>query len=296
MKNKEMHTGLLLSACEVLSAGDRALASAGVENHRQEAIMLLAEASGRPEKSFFLEDDRISEPEEEIFFWYVDRRTKGEPLQYILGYAWFYGYRFKVNDSVLIPRFDTENLVEKALKMTDDIKRVKALDLCAGSGAIGLAYGAERAKKNLYTELMLLDISPAALFTAQQNAVDIFPEAVFLESDLFRELGETRFDIILSNPPYVTAEEMTCLTSEVREHEPHLALYGGADGLDFYRRIIRESRQFLNPDGILILEIGCSQGKAVESLMAENGFAEIMTYKDLAGLDRVVTGRNIVRQ
>ncbi len=292
-------------ASKLLEEGRKLLRDAGIDNDRQEALMFLSEAYGKPDLTWFQTEFLVSAEEKNRYEAFLNRRIAGEPVQYILGYAWFYGYRFQVTPGVLIPRFDTENLVETALKKAEEIEAkdkavpdkmvpgkegLRVLDLCTGSGAIGLSFAAERAKKEKSTLLDLLDISPDALRVARKNAEEIYPEANFYQSDLFSELEQDcTYDMILSNPPYVTAEEMEELPIDVKDHEPHLALFGGSDGLDFYRKITMEAGNYLKPGGYLIFEIGCHQTEAVKNLLETNGYSKVEVIRDLSGLDRVVS-------
>ena len=208
-----------------------------------------------------------------------------EPCQYIIGQTEFYGLSFLVNEHVLIPRQDTELLVEEALKTTAEDSRV--LDLCTGSGAVAVAIKHSRPD----AAVTALDISKDALETAKKNAEQNGCEIEFLLSDLFEELGaERKFDVIVSNPPYISETEYETLMPEVKDHEPSLALLAGEEGLDIYRRLTAEAPRYLTKGGALLVEIGCSQAEAVSGLFKENGFKEIKVIKDLAGLDRVVSG------
>lgn len=213
------------------------------------------------------------------------RRSEREPLQYILGTQEFMGFSFFVSPAVLIPRQDTEILVEKALsvlKMGDSL-----LDMCTGSGCILLSL----AKMKKLRKSIGADISEEALSIAEKNAKVLGVNASFYQSDLFENIGKgEKFQVITSNPPYITSREMTELMPEVVGYEPHLALFGGEDGLGFYRRITKDAKEFLEYGGSLIFEIGCHQAEDVSWILRENGYEKIEIIQDLAGLDRVVTG------
>jgi release factor glutamine methyltransferase len=186
---------------------------------------------------------------------------------------------------VLIPRQDTEILVEKALSFLQDGDAL--LDMCTGSGCILLSL----AKMRKLKRAVGADISVPALEIAKKNADVLKVNAEFYQSDLFENLNKTeKYNVIVSNPPYVTGQEMKELPPEIAEHEPQNALFGGEDGLEFYRRITKLAGQFLEPGGKLIFEIGCRQAGNVEKLMQENGYEEIEIIQDFAGLDRVVAG------
>lgn len=197
-------------------------------------------------------------------------RKAGEPLQYLLGTAPFYGYDFKVDKRALIPRFDSEILAEAAVKFIREEcsgKRARVLDLCTGSGALAIV-----AAKETGAEVVATDVSAAALEVARDNAYALGAEITFLEGDLFAE-AEGVFDLIVANPPYIPSAELSALASEVRDYEPRLALDGGEDGLDFYRRIAAEYDGYLAEGGALMLEVGAGQAEAVSAMFG--GEAEI---------------------
>ena len=232
----------------------------------------------------------------------LKQREQRVPLQYLMGECEFMGYDFYVDERVLIPRQDTECLVELAVEDIRNIKtqnrcesnntadqkneqKVKVLDLCTGSGCIGISV----AKLWPDTEVTLADISEGALSVAKKNAQNLDADVTLIKGNLFENI-EGRFDYILSNPPYIPSEVIEGLMPEVKEHEPRLALDGEADGLSFYREIINEAPDYLNPDGRIYFEIGAEQGEDLTHLMNERGFSEVKVHKDLAGLDRIVTG------
>ena len=217
----------------------------------------------------------------------VQQRLTGYPLQYLLGEWEFFGLPFFVGEGVLIPRADTEVLVEEALNYVRS--GMDILDVCTGSGCILLSVlklGEKKCRGILHGTGV--DLSREALQVAEENAGRLQVEATFLHSDLFAEVQE-QYDMILSNPPYIEKAVVETLEEEVRIHEPRMALDGGEDGLDFYRKITAESVQYLRKGGRLLFEIGYDQGEAVSALMKEH-FAEVRVIQDLAGLDRVVSG------
>lgn len=211
------------------------------------------------------------------------RRGEREPLQHILGYAYFMELKFLVNAQVLIPRPDTEILAEEARKQLYPGDRV--LDLCTGSGCIllSLLYACPKTKGTG------ADISREALEVARENSRRLKLPADFIQSDLFENITG-RFQMIVSNPPYIPSDGIESLMEEVRRYDPRLALDGGADGLDFYRRLLKESPEYLTPGGALLLEIGSDQGAWVQAQMKEQGYRKVQIIKDLSGLDRVVLG------
>ena len=214
----------------------------------------------------------------------VSRRKSGEPLQYILGKWEFMGLPFYTRPCALIPRQDTETLVEQVLKIVKP--GMKVLDLCTGSGCVLISV-----LKNA-PELtgMGSDISKTALLVAKENAKLHEVDAEWVRSDLFDNITET-FDVIMANPPYIPTGEILSLMPEVRDFEPENALDGGADGLDFYRKIAGQVKDYLNPGGYVYMEIGYDQGEAVSELMRNAGFTEVEVIKDLARNDRVVKGK-----
>ena len=218
----------------------------------------------------------------------LDRRAAGEPVQYILGSADFMGLRFRVDHGVLIPRQDTETLVEAALiDLRQRPGQPTLLDLCCGSGCVGLSL----ASLAPHARITLTDISPEALEIAKANQKALEVRAEFRQGDLFNALDRERFDVITANPPYIPSGELPALQREVR-FEPALALDGGADGLDFYRRIAEAAPDHLNPGGALFLEVGIRQAQPVlELVKAHLPCAEAGTIKDLNGVERVVFGK-----
>lgn len=207
----------------------------------------------------------------------VQQRIQGEPLQYLLGEWSFMGLPFFVSRGVLIPRADTEVLCEKAIDLIRKRGYRKILDLCCGTGCIGISLA-----KLCGVSVSLADISSTCLALAKKNVERNGVVAECIQTDLFSELSNRRFDLICCNPPYLTESDMDALQREVR-HEPSLALYGGRDGLDFYRQIAASYRDFLSPNGAILLEIGNTQAEAVSSL-----FQTDVVWKDYAGNLRVV--------
>lgn len=229
----------------------------------------------------------VSEEEKEKVNDMVLRRLKGEPLQYIIGECEFMSLKFYTERGVLIPRSDTETLVEKILDFTDENKEYKVLDICTGTGCIGISIANYRKK----AEVKLLDISDIAINLAKRNIIlNNVNDRVFAEKeDILKDYPKEKYDIIVSNPPYIESDVIDTLQVEVKDYEPHLALDGGKDGLIFYRRIADIAPKMLNVGGILAFEIGYNQGSKVLELMEKN-FYNIQIIKDLCGNDRVVIG------
>lgn len=219
----------------------------------------------------------------------LKRRANGEPLQYILGGAYFMGLRFSVDKRVLIPRQDTETLAESAIIALRGMKKPRVLDLCTGSGAIGISI------KTLIpsAEVTLADVSRDALDVAHKNAHDLNADVDVRHGDLFKAVGRDQFDLIASNPPYIPRGDIDALQKEV-QYEPLLALDGGEDGLDVYRRIAKEAPAHLKPKGYVYLEVGIGQADAVLQLIRENiDCAESGVINDLNGVPRVVWARSV---
>ena len=213
----------------------------------------------------------------------LSERVKGRPLQHILGEAWFYGRKFRCDERALIPRQDTEILCETAINHILPGKR-DVLDLCTGSGIIGITIALERPM----CAVTASDLSEQALSLARENADALGADVCFAKGDLYEAVGEAKFDAILSNPPYLTGAEMTQLQAEVRS-DPEMALFGGEDGLEFYRRIAIGAAEHLKPHGCIVLEIGSTQAQAVLKLLNEHlPVVSSGVEKDLQGLDRAV--------
>lgn len=270
---------------EAFETGKGALAAAGIEEAELDARLLLEEICGTDRNTLLVHGDRnVTEEELAQYKEMLEKRSAHIPLQQIIGRQSFMGLDFYVDENVLIPRQDTELLVEEALQGLHDGMRI--LDMCTGSGCILLSL----LKYSNDCEGIGADISEEALKVAERNRVQLGLEnAAFIRSDLF-EAVEGKFDLLVSNPPYICSDVIDTLMPEVREHEPRQALDGSADGLHFYRRILAECRAYLKPGGMLLFEIGYDQGEAVKRLMEENGFLEVEVKKDYGGLDRVVLG------
>ena len=226
--------------------------------------------------------DEIKDREKlDILESYVSKRLENMPIQYILNKAYFYGFPFFVDKSVLIPRFDTEVLVEEILRIAKGDKNKKILDMCTGSGAIAISLK----KLGGFERVDAVDISNDALEIAKKNAVDLGCDINFSKSDMFSGLtSENKYDIIVSNPPYIKSHRVDSLESEVKDFEPRLALDGDIDGMKFYKIIKENFIKYLNPEGILALEIGYDEAKDIRKLF--DGF-DINIKKDLSNLDRV---------
>ena len=270
---------------EAFLMGMQKLKEAEIGEAQLDARLLLEEVCGTDHNTLLCHGDReVSEAEEEQYRKALEQRAVHVPLQRLLGYQVFMGLRFQVNEHVLIPRQDTEILVEEAMRYLHDGMRI--LDLCTGSGCILLSllhYSND-------CEGTGVDISKEALQVAALNAELLGIKADFLKSDLYEKVTG-KFDLLVSNPPYIERKVIPTLMEEVREYDPYIALDGGEDGLDFYRRIIGGAQDYLERGGQILMEIGSGQAQAVSELLREAGFKEIDVCRDFAGLDRVVSGR-----
>ena len=274
----------------LLSKSIQYLKRYGVENARLDAEYIFAHVLGVKRAALVLNfDDEISEENKNLIRQYVIRRGKHrEPLQYIIKEWEFYGRTFKVSEGVLIPRPDTEILVEQCIMLMKEIENPKILDIGTGSGAISITL----AKELPNSEVLGLDISDEALKIAVENRE--LNEALnlkFLKSDVFKNVRDKNYDLIVSNPPYIPMEEYNELMPEVKKYEPKMALTDGGDGYYFYRKISEESMDYLKNGGYLAFEVGYNQGETVSQLMEKNGFRVIGRVADYAGIERVIIGR-----
>lgn len=271
---------------EAWNLGKKRLTAAEVPDADLDAWYLLEWCTG-VSRSHYLAypDEIISHDQEEQYRASLVKRERRIPLQQITGEQEFMGLSFYVNEHVLIPRQDTEILVEETAKFLRD--GMQFLDLCTGSGCILLSL--LHLKPGV--EGTGVDLSPEALKVAEKNRERLGAKTALIQSDLFDKI-ESAFDVIVSNPPYIKRAEIETLMDEVRLHEPYMALDGHEDGLYFYRKIAEEAPKYLRAGGGLFLEIGCDQGACVAELLRQQGFADVKVVKDLAGLDRVVEGFN----
>ena len=288
---------------ELLNEGTEKLEAAGIDNAAYDARVILEDAYGLDAAGLLMNLNRDicpgalggTEPSDirecpgdcgaiSTFNMGINMRLRHVPLQHIIGHTGFMGLDFKVSRDVLIPRQDTETLVETVLDREKD-PAISILDLCTGSGCIAVSLK----KLGGYSQVAASDLSDKAIGLAMRNASINDTEIRLIKSDLFKDI-DGRFDVIVSNPPYIPTEEIETLSPEVRDHDPRLALDGGSDGLDIYRRIVSECGDVLNTGGRLYMEIGFDQAVAVGALMKEADFRDIEVIKDLAGKDRVIFG------
>ncbi len=278
----------ILAIQEIYREGKERLERAGILEAELDAWYLLEHVTGISKASYYGNPAReIRRQEKEQYFYYIEERKKRIPLQHLTGEQGFMGLVFCVNRHVLIPRQDTEILVETALERMKPGMQI--LDMCTGSGCILLSL-LKLCKAEGVTGTGT-DISKEALRIAVSNAERLGIRAKFVQGDLFENIGSQKiFDMIVSNPPYIPTAVIDGLQEEVKLYDPYVALDGREDGLFFYRRIVKESIPYIKRDGCLLFEIGCEQAEAVAGLMEKAGYKDIRVKKDLAGLDRVVYG------
>jgi len=270
---------------KVLSWTTTYLHEKGVENARREAEWLLCEVTGLDRMGLYLHFDKpLQEDELAAYRSLVLRRGRREPLQHIIGSQEFDGLEFIVSKDVLIPRYDTETLIEEVVRRFPSPRTI--LDIGTGSGCIAIAL----ARRLPEASITAVDISSEALVIARQNALRHGVTIEFLQGSYFEAVGTRRFDLIVSNPPYITTAELVDLQPEVRDFEPRLALDGGLDGLTAYRQIVSLASAHLVPSGYLVVEVGAGQAPEVSELFVEAGFNTIVNTPDSAGIQRVVGG------
>lgn len=284
----------MLTVLESINLSADYLTKKGIESPRLNAELMLAHILNCKRFDLYLRFDQpLTEIETVQYREALRRRGEFEPLQYITGRVEFYGIELKVNKSVLIPRPETELLVDAILKLSDKSAKLKILDIGSGSGNIPIALA-----KNLpEAELVAIDISDEALEIAKENAVSNLLEnriSFFKMDALTNNLDfPHKFDIIVSNPPYVSAEDFTGLQKEIIEYEPKQAVTDNSDGLEFYRNISSKTKEILNDGGKLFFEIGMDQAADVETILKNNSFNDISIIKDYAGIERVIYGSKI---
>jgi release factor glutamine methyltransferase len=279
---------------EAIAEGARQLHVSAVGEERRTAGVLLCHALGVERTHLFTgSENQVGESDYETYLQLIERRAAGEPLQYITGHQEFYGLDFMVTPDVLIPRPETEFLVERVIKLVEESTEETPLvvDVGTGSGCIAVAVAVHFAR----ARVLATDLSHAALDVAWQNACKhgVADRVEFLEGDLLEPLVlrslKGQIDFIVSNPPYIPAADLEHLQREIREHEPRVALFGGDDGLDFYRRLLRESPRFLKPAGKLVIEIGVSQLPAIRQAVDLSGCQLLEVTNNLQSIPRTLT-------
>ncbi|MBS4804659.1 MAG: peptide chain release factor N(5)-glutamine methyltransferase [Clostridium sp.] len=276
---------------ELLENGSKVLKDNDVDTYILDAQLLLGMVLGK-DKIYLItnRDKEVSVKDEKEYLNLIEKRSKKMPIKYILGETEFMGIDLDVEEGVLIPRGDTEVLVEEVLSIINEEDSLDVCDLCSGSGAIGISLAILR--KNIKVDEIDNYDMPEKVTKSNILKHALENRVKFIKSNLLSEVikQEKKYDIIVSNPPYIKASEIDNLMDDVKVYEPHIALDGGEDGLVFYRKIIKESKLALKDNGLLAFEIGHDQGESVRRLMDEEGFSNIRLVKDLAGLDRVLLG------
>jgi release factor glutamine methyltransferase len=287
-----------MKALEKVRDAGEFLKTSGIDNPLKDAEFIIAHCLGTEPMILYRDDPEIQENVMSLIETFLRRRAKREPLHYILGYTEFHGLKIRVGPGVLIPRPETELLVEEAISKITKLKtqnsKLRILDLCTGSGCIALAL----AKAFPDAEIYGIDISGAAIHYAEENAKNNgMKNVTFLKGSLFEPLtkkltsriSHLAFDLIISNPPYIKKGDIITLQPEVRDWEPDDALNGGEDGLEYYREIMSEAINYLKRDGLLMSEIGIDQAEAVKEIARDAGFENISLKKDYAGIERIMT-------
>lgn len=277
---------------DLIKYGEETLRNAGIEGYANDAKLLAMFIFDLDYTGIFMKlYDDISIDDEESYKDVIDIRSTHYPCQYILGSQDFMGYTFRCAEGVLIPRPETEILVETALQLTEGYKEIKALDMCCGTGCIGISYNLKRIEAGYTNDFVqLADISKEAIELSKENVFNLGAKCDIVRTDLFENI-EDSFDIIMSNPPYIPTKDIEGIMEDVREYEPRLALDGMEDGLYFYDNIIKRTDRYLRRDGVLIFEIGYNQYQDIRGLLINKGFTDVSVKKDYAGLDRVVIAR-----
>ena len=276
---------------EIIDKGKNILKQNNIEDYNLDAELIFMAVTGFDRTNLLLcYDLEIEDEIEEEYFKLISKRAEGMPCQYIIGETEFMGLKFFVDPSVLIPRQDTEILVENALDIINKNGFKKVLDMATGSGCIAISLA-----KMSEAEVCATDIARDALWTARKNAEfnGVYDKMEFIKSDLFENIPKDEshlYDMIVSNPPYIKTDVIPTLMPEVKDYEPMKALDGGKDGLDFYSKITSQVSNYLKTNGYLLFEIGFDQGADVSEILRNNGFEDIKVIKDYAGLDRVVMG------
>lgn len=271
-----------MTAIDTLKKLSALFESARIADASKEAELLVTELLCISKVDLLLKNIELSKLQSDELDVLARRRMSGEPMQYIIGRVEFYGLRINVGPGVLIPRPETELLVEQVIKMCGMPRMI--LDLCTGSGCIALALAKNFPQAQVYG----VDMSDAALKYAVKNAAANSINSIrFFCGDLYAPVKGMRFDLIVSNPPYIPKDDIKDLQIEIRDYEPMSALDGGIDGLNFYRRILAEAPQYLNAGGLVVLEIGINQAKDIKHLAEDAGFGNIRFIKDYSGIERI---------
>ncbi len=281
----------MLTVLEAIQLSTTYLEKKGVESARTNAELLLADILNCKRLELYLSFDKpLKENELDYYREFIKKRGQRIPLQYILGYVDFYGYKFCVDENVLIPRPETELLVEKIIEDNSAKDKLRILDIGCGSGNISLVI----ANKIMQSDVIGIDVSAEAISNAEKNksAIKENDNITFLQIDILNASVEHlgKFDIIVSNPPYISLNDFIELEPELKDYEPRISLTDELDGLSFYRKIVSLSKQMLNPKGRIYFEVGKDQYKHVSELMLKTGFSNMKVIKDYSGIERIVYG------
>ena len=278
-----------MTICDALKRGMIELKKDNIEYPKLKSRLIMQFVLNKTRQYIVVNDmDELEKENEKKFFDNIKKIRDGIPLEYITHKKEFMKLNFYVDENVLIPRQDTEILVEEVMDISENIKEKKILELCTGSGVIAISL----ARYISGSKIKAIDISEKAIKVAKKNAIenDVYSNIEFIKSNMFENLREEKFDIIVSNPPYIKRSIIKTLNNDVK-NEPYIALDGGEDGLDFYRKIISESFKYLKHGGYLCLEIGYDQREDVINLLKEEKFKDIYCKKDLYDNDRVIVAR-----
>lgn len=276
----------------LLNLATKMLKSKKIDTARLDSQLILGKVLNKDKIYLMINSsEEVEKEKEEEFLNLINKRMENMPVRYILGEVDFMGLDFYIEEGVLIPRSDTEVLVEEVLKIIGEDEKLYVCDLCSGSGAIGISLAYYR--KNIMVDLIDFYEKPEKISKKNIIKNNLENQVKFIKSDLLKEpIKELKkYDIIVSNPPYIKEDVIETLMDDVKNYEPRSALSGGDSGLIFYERIVEESKKVLKENGILAFEIGYDQGDSVSNIMKNNGYIDIKVVKDLAGLDRVVIGR-----
>lgn len=276
----------------LLNLATKMLKSKKIDTARLDSQLILGKVLNKDKIYLMINNsEEVEEEKKEEFLKLVNKRMENMPVRYILGEVDFMGLDFYIEEGVLIPRSDTEVLVEEVLKIIGEDEKLYVCDLCSGSGAIGISLAYYR--KNIMVDLIDFYEKPEEISKKNIIKNNLENQVKFIKSDLLKEPIKSlkKYDIIVSNPPYIKEDVIETLMDDVKNYEPRSALSGGDSGLIFYERIVEESKKVLKENGILAFEIGYDQGDSVSNIMKNNGYIDIKVVKDLAGLDRVVIGR-----
>ena len=276
----------------LLNLATKMLKSKEIDTARLDSQLILGKVLNKDKIYLIINSsEEVEKEKEDEFFKLINKRMENMPVRYILGEVDFMGLDFYIEEGVLIPRSDTEVLVEEVLKIIEEGENLYVCDLCSGSGAIGISLAYYR--KNIIVDLIDFYEKPEEISKKNIIKNNLENQVKFIKSDLLKEPIKSlkKYDIIVSNPPYIKEEVIETLMDDVKNYEPRSALSGGDSGLIFYERIVEESKKVLKENGILAFEIGYDQGDSVSNIMKNNGYIDIKVVKDLAGLDRVVIGR-----